>query len=170
MKKGWLIDALGVGQAVIVGHDWGALVGWHAALLRPDRFRAVIGLSVPFLSRSVAFFDPSAAQPTSVMPRNEDGMFYQLYFQQPGVAEAEFERDVRQTFVKSLRNVPRRAPAGGPVGMVPRGGGFLIRFPSPTALQAWLNEAGIDFYVGEFERTGFRGGFAQGRERAGAAK
>jgi hypothetical protein len=63
-------------------------------------------------------------------------MFYRLYFQQPGVAEAEFERDVRQTFVKLLRNVPRRAPAGGPVGMVPRGGGFLIRFPSLTALQA----------------------------------
>src|SRR5246500_2479599 len=54
-----LLDALGERQAVIVGHDWGAPVAWHAALLRPDRFRAVIGLSVPFLSRSVVFFNPS---------------------------------------------------------------------------------------------------------------
>jgi pimeloyl-ACP methyl ester carboxylesterase len=146
-----LLDALGAEQAVIAGHDWGAPVAWHAALLRPDRFRAVIGLSVPFRPRG-----PVA--PTSVMPRHEDGMFYQLYFQQPGVAEAELERDVRQTFVKMLGNVPRGAPAGGPVGMVPRGGGFLTSRPSPTALPAWLGEADIDFYVGEFERTGFRGG------------
>jgi pimeloyl-ACP methyl ester carboxylesterase len=146
-----LLDALGVEQAVIAGHDWGAPVAWHAALLRPDRFRAVIGLSVPFRPRG-----PVA--PTSVMPRREDAIFYQLYFQQPGEAEAELERDVRQTFVKMLGNVPPGVPAGGPVGMVPRGGGFLTRIPSPTALPAWLSEADIDFYVGQFERTGFRGG------------
>jgi pimeloyl-ACP methyl ester carboxylesterase len=146
-----LLDALGAEQAVIVGHDWGAPVAWHAALLRPDRFRAVIGLSVPFRPRG-----PVA--PTSVMPRREDALFYQLYFQQPGVAEAELERDVRRTFVKMLGNAPRGASAGGPIGMVPRGGGFLTSMPSPAALPAWLGEADIDFYAGEFERTGFRGG------------
>src|SRR5215470_12125898 len=90
-----LLDALGVERAAIAGHDWGAPVAWHAALLRPDRFRAVIGLSVPHRPRSPVV-------PTSVMPRREDAVFYQLYFQEPGVAEAEFERDVRQTFVKEL--------------------------------------------------------------------
>ncbi len=44
-----LLDALGEKTAVIAGHDWGAPVAWHAALLRPDRFRGVIGLRVPFL-------------------------------------------------------------------------------------------------------------------------
>jgi pimeloyl-ACP methyl ester carboxylesterase len=146
-----LLDALGAERAVIVGHDWGAPVAWHAALLRPDRFRAVIGLSVPFRPRG-------PVPPTSVMPRHQDAMFYQLYFQQPGVAEAELERDVRQTFVKILGNVPGGTPASGPVGMVPRGGGFITGRPSPTALPAWLREADIDYYVGEFERTGFRGG------------
>ena len=146
-----LLDALGAERAVIVGHDWGAPVAWHAALLRPDRFRAVIGLSVPFRPRG-------PVPPTSVMPRHQDAMFYQLYFQQPGVAEAELERDVRQTFVKILGNVPGGAPAGAAVGMVPRGGGVLTGRPSPTALPAWLREADIDYYVGEFERTGFRGG------------
>jgi pimeloyl-ACP methyl ester carboxylesterase len=146
-----LLDVLGVEQAVIAGHDWGAPVAWHAALLRPDRFRAVIGLSVPFRPRG-----PVA--PTSVMPRSEDAMFYQLYFQQPGEADAELERDVRQTLVKTLGSVPRGTPASGRVGMVPRGGGFLTRIPSPVARPAWLSEADIDFYVAEFERTGFRGG------------
>src|ERR1700733_14463182 len=62
-----LLDALGVEQAVIAGHDWGAPVAWHAALLRPDRFRAVIGLSVPFWPRR-------PIRPTTVMPRRDDAM------------------------------------------------------------------------------------------------
>ena len=43
-----LIAALGETAAVVVGHDWGAAVAWHAALLRPDLFRAVVGMSVPY--------------------------------------------------------------------------------------------------------------------------
>jgi pimeloyl-ACP methyl ester carboxylesterase len=151
-----LLDALGAEQAVIAGHDWGAPVAWHAALLRPDRFRAVIGLSVPFWPRR-------PIKPTTVMPRRDDAMFYQLYFQEPGVAEAELERDVRQTIVKLLfaasGDMPRSgAGARGHVGMVRRDGGFLGGMPSPATLPAWLSEADVDFYTGEFARTGFRGG------------
>jgi pimeloyl-ACP methyl ester carboxylesterase len=149
-----LVDALGVDRAVIAGHDWGAPVAWHAALLRPDRFRAVIGLSVPHRPRS-------RSVPTSVMPRRDDAVFYQLYFQKPGVAEAELERDVRQTILKLLfaasGDAPRGAGQGG-VGMVRHNGGFLTHMPSPAVLPAWLAEADVDFYAGEFARTGFRGG------------
>ena len=79
-------NALDAAPAVVVGHDWGAPVAWHCALLRPDRFRAVAGLSVPYRPRG-------KTRPTTVMPRTDDAVFYQLYFQEPGVAEAEFERD-----------------------------------------------------------------------------
>ena len=151
-----LLDALGEPSAVIAGHDWGAPVAWHAALLRPDRFRAVVGLSVPFRPRG-------SVRPTTVMPRTDDAIFYQLYFQGPGVAEAELERDVRDT----MRTVawaasgdrPREgatSPAG--IGMVPKGGGFLSAMGKPETLPPWLTEADIDFYAGEFARTGFRGG------------
>src|SRR5213082_2131014 len=85
-----LMDALGEETAVVAGHDWGAPVAWHAALLRPDRFRAVIGLSVPYRPRG-------SVRPTTVMPQTDDARFYQLYFQEPGVAEAELERDPRAT-------------------------------------------------------------------------
>jgi pimeloyl-ACP methyl ester carboxylesterase len=152
-----LVDALGVDLAVIAGHDWGAPVAWHAALLRPDRFRAVIGLSVPFIRRGLV-------PPTSRMPRSDDATFYQLYFQEPGVAEAELERDVRTSIAKLLfsasGDVPRRGTggSGGQVGMVPHQGGFLSRMASPSVLPAWLTEADLDFYAGEFARTGFRGG------------
>ena len=152
-----LLDALGEERAVIAGHDWGAPVAWHAALLRPDRFRGVIGLSVPFTPRR-------PARPTSMMPQTEDALFYQLYFQSPGIAEAEFERDVRLSIRSLLYSASGDAPrrenretVRDEVGMVPRRGGFLSRLMNPASLPAWITEADVDFYVSEFTRTGFRG-------------
>jgi pimeloyl-ACP methyl ester carboxylesterase len=152
-----LLDALGAEQAVIAGHDWGAPVAWHAALLRPDLFRSVIGLSVPFRPRGPVV-------PTTVMPQTDDALFYQLYFQAPGVAEAEFERDTDETIRKVLFSASGNAargdsiPApGSSVGMVPRNGGFLSRMAYPSSLPSWLTEADIEFYAGEFKRTGFAG-------------
>ena len=152
-----VLDALGERQAVIAGHDWGAPVAWHAALMRPDRFRAVIGLSVPYRPRG-------SVQPTTVMPQNAEGSFYQLYFQSPGVAEAELEADPKASLRKILYSgsgdVPRRNPgvAHAGVGMVPRSGGFLTRMPDPTVLPAWLSEADLETYAAQFTRSGFRGG------------
>jgi pimeloyl-ACP methyl ester carboxylesterase len=154
-----VLDALGAEQAVIAGHDWGAPVAWHAALMRPDRFRAVIGLSVPFRPRG-------AAVPTTMMPKTDDALFYQLYFQTPGVAEAEFERDVPRTMRSMLYSASGDVPAGArsavaagdAVGMVPRRGGLLSATIHPDVLPPWLSAADIEFYTGEFTRTGFRGG------------
>jgi pimeloyl-ACP methyl ester carboxylesterase len=149
-----LLDALGDETAVIAGHDWGAPVAWHAALLRPDRFRGVIGLSVPFRPRA-------ELRPTTGMPQSDDAQFYQLYFQTPGVAEAEFGRDARQTMRRMLYSASGDAPGGASpegVGMVPRQGGFLDRMLDPASLPSWLTEADLDFYAGEFARAGFRGG------------
>jgi len=120
-----LLDALGVDSAVIAGHDWGASVAWYSALLRPDRFRGVIGMSVPFRPRV-------SIRPTAAMPQNDQALFYQLYFQTPGLAEAELERDVRltmRTFLYSISgDAPRRdatAVSAGNIGMVSRQGGLL---------------------------------------------
>jgi pimeloyl-ACP methyl ester carboxylesterase len=154
-----LLDAIDESEAVIVGHDWGAPVAWHAALIRPDRFRGVVGLSVPYRPRQAG-----TARPTSLMPQTADAIFYQLYFQQPGVAEAEFERDHRQT-VRSLlyaasgeARASAQVQGGGGVGMVPRGAGLLDDRSGPSVLPAWITEADVDFYGNEFRRAGFRGG------------
>jgi pimeloyl-ACP methyl ester carboxylesterase len=153
-----LLDALGADQAVIAGHDWGAPVAWHAALLRPDRFRGVIGLSSPYRPRG-------QVRPTSAMTQTDNAVFYQLYFQTPGVAEVEFEQDVRHTIRSMLCAISGDAPAregsvtaAGAVGMVRRKGGFLDGMMSPAVLPSWLTEADVDFYAREFARTGFRGG------------
>jgi len=146
-----LVDALGEKTAVVAGHDWGAPVAWHSALLRPDVFRAVIALSVPFRPRM-------PVRPTTVMPQTEHEIFYQLYFQTPGVAEAELQRDVRSTMRRMAFFGSGDAPARETIGMVPRTGGFLDHTIDPEKLPAWITDADIDFYAGEFSRAGFRGG------------
>ena len=147
-----ILDALKIKQAVIIGHDWGAPVAWHAALWRPDRFKAVGGLSVPFFPRA-------PTRPSTVTPNTDDAIFYQAYFQTPGVAEAEFERDVRST-VRSFQFLwsgDAAVASGGQRTMVPRDGGFLTNAESPATLPGWVTETDIDFYAGEFLHSGFRG-------------
>jgi len=152
-----LLDALQAPVAVIAGHDWGAPVAWHSALFRPDRFRAVIALSVPYRPRG-------AVRPTTVMPQSDDAMFYQLYFQKPGVAEADFERDTHDTMRRLLfggsgdSERPQPRMGEGNVGMVPRTGGLLSGRSAPDRLPAWLSEADLAFYVAQFKQSGFRGG------------
>jgi pimeloyl-ACP methyl ester carboxylesterase len=147
-----LLDDLGADEAVIVGHDWGATVAWQAAQLRPDRFRGVIGLSVPFRARG-------PARPTTVMPQTDETIWYQLYFQEPGVAEAEYDRNVRTVFRSGRIAISGDAPPDTrPFGMIPRHGRPFWWDADPPPLPRWLTEADVDFYTAEFTRAGFRGG------------
>jgi pimeloyl-ACP methyl ester carboxylesterase len=151
-----LIDALQEERAVVAGHDWGAPIAWNAALMRPDRIRGVVGLSVPYLPRG------PVSMLTAMRALLGEG-FYMAYFQQPGVAEAELERDVRKTMRMFLYSasgdIPvERAGVEQPQPVVPAGGGILDIMRDPENLPGWLTEQDIDYYTGEFERTGFSGG------------
>lgn len=147
-----LLDANHAERAVVVGHDWGAPVAWHCALLRPDRVRGVAGLSVPYFPRT-----PS--RPSNAMPRTDDAVFYQTYFCDEGAAEAEFERDVRRT----LRDIAwawsgdNPDPRGAERSMVPVGGPMLRGAGAPAVLPHWVTEADVDVYAQAFARSGFRG-------------
>jgi pimeloyl-ACP methyl ester carboxylesterase len=148
-----LLDAFGVKQAVIAGHDVGAPIAWQAALLRPDRFRGVVALSPPFRPRGFG----GSVPPTTLMPRNENAVFYQLYLQTPE-AEAALGRDLRRAFRAQFYSLsgdmPPSTGGGFAAGMVPRNGPSLI---NPASLPAWITESDIDVYVAEFTRSGFRG-------------
>jgi len=152
-----LLDALGAETAVIAGHDWGAPVAWHAALLRPDRFRGVIGLSVPYIPRG-------QTHTSRTLPRTKDTVFYQEYFQAPGVAEAEFERNIRFSVRSALYNysgsapAPETAPVADGVGMVSPQAGMLANAIDPTSLPSWITEAEAEVYIRQFTRSGYRGG------------
>lgn len=150
-----LVHALGEEQAIIVGHDWGAIVASYCALLRPDIFRAVCLLSVPYLPRSW-----KNVRPTDVMKLMAgENQFYQLYFQEPGKAEAELETDVRETMHMLLYSASGDPPAEKRWRFLFRRSEKLLDTVSlPDTLPGWLGEQDIDFFSREFERTGFRGG------------
>lgn len=150
-----LVTALGAEQAVIVGHDWGAPIAWTSALLRPDLFTAVAGLSVPYSP-------PGPHRPLAMM-RALGGAeeFYIEYFQEPGRAEAEIEADVRGWLGGFMFSASGDAPppdlAKGTIATVPHGARMQDRFHWPDAPPAWLTDADLDVYAAEFEYTGLRG-------------
>jgi pimeloyl-ACP methyl ester carboxylesterase len=147
-----LIDALSEETAVVAGHDWGALLTWNTALLRPGRVRAAIALDIPYSPRARSSLLAAARSTLG------DG-FYINYFQKPGVAEAEFERDTRVTLRKLLYAASGDAPQGRQLALViPEGQGMLDHAIDPEVLPAWLTEADITYYTTAFERTGFTGG------------
>ncbi|MCL6646089.1 MAG: alpha/beta hydrolase [Dehalococcoidia bacterium] len=147
-----VLDALGERTAVVVGHDWGAPVAWHCALLYPDRFRAVVGMSVPYTGRP-------PAPPTQIFRQIFAGrFFYMLYFQEPGVAERELDADPRRTLRLTLYSASGDAPRDSGFAPLPENARFLDQMTDPETLPAWLTEADLDYFAQEFERTGFRGG------------
>ena len=142
-----LVTALGETKAVIVGHDWGAPVAWHAALFRPDMFTKVAGLSVPppFRGRARPLDSLSASGVTN---------FYWQYFQTPGVAEAEFERDVATT----MRKILGRGVSDPAALYVTEDKGFLGNIPPVVTLPNWLSEADISHFAEAYRHSGFHGG------------
>ncbi len=137
---------------VVVGHDWGANVAWHCALLRPDLFRAVVAMSVPFRARG-------PMPPLQALKAAGVENFYWQYFQAPGVAEAEFEADAAASIRKILFSGSGDAPPREGMALsLPAGGGFLAHSLDPAVLPGWLTEADIAVMAGEFRHSGFRGG------------
>ncbi|CAN5768892.1 epoxide hydrolase EphA [soil metagenome] len=149
-----LLDDVDAEQAVVVGHDWGALVAWDMARMFPQRIGALVAVSVPYT--------PWPAAPTDVLRHiYGDNFFYVLYFQQVGPPEAELESDVRRSLHHILwgasgENFPRSF-----VGRMPAAGtGFLdvITAPDGTGvLPHWLTAEDLDVYVEAFQRSGFFG-------------
>jgi len=147
-----LVDALGERQAIIVGHDWGATVAWTAALIRPDMFRAVAAMSVPYRPRG-------AVPPLRALRDAGLYTYYYLYYQDVGVADAEYERDPRRTLRSTFYTLSGDAPRGlPPPRMLQPGKGALDNLINPERLPPWLTEADLDYMVADITRTGFRGG------------
>ncbi|HEX7952131.1 MAG TPA: alpha/beta hydrolase [Burkholderiales bacterium] len=146
-----LIDHFGQQQAILIGHDWGAPIVWNTTALHASRVRAVAALSVPYSPRgkvsSIELWKQIYA----------GRFFYQLYFQEPGLAEAEFESDIR----KSLRKIYYAGSGDSPKGMFRPDkrpdARMLDDLPDPATLPDWLSEQDLDYYVTQFRRNGFRG-------------
>ncbi len=148
-----LLDAVGVAEAVVIGHDWGAPVAWHTALRYPDRVRAVGSLSVPHSRRA-------PAPPLSMMrdAAGPDYVHYIDYFQNEGVAEAEFETDIRASLLGFLWSISGDASPGERFRPIARGARFIDSITVPGELPGWFSEDDLSVYVAAFSASGFRGG------------
>lgn len=148
-----VVRELGEDSAVVVGHDWGATIAAHCGLTRPDVFRAVGLLSVPYTP-------PGGPRPSEVFAgMGGDEEFYVSYFQEPGRAEAEIEPDVRGWLAgiyAALSGDTMPEPGAPDPHFARRGGTLRERFPAGR-LPAWLTEDELDVYAAEFERTGLTG-------------
>ena len=150
-----LLDALSIERAVVVGHDWGGSVAWSMAQLAPHRVAGVVGVNTPFFPRP-------PMKPTVLMRAMAQGSFhYILYFQKPGVAEAELDADPARTLAGFFQS-PDRARLeellkAGPAALGPRSGGLLERLTGETPGE-FLGAEDFQVYVDAFRASGFRGG------------
>lgn len=141
------LDKLGILQAVFIGHDWGGMLVWSMALFYPERVRAVASLNTPFMPAdpNVHLMEKIKANPV---------FEYQLYFQEPGVAEAELEENLDRTFKSILRAHDEVLPIMYNIRKV---GGLLGKAPKEPSLSKLLSEEDIQYYVQQFKKSGFRG-------------
>lgn len=149
-----LVGALGADDALLIGHDWGAIVAATAALLRPDMFHALGLLSVPYIPRQK--LRPRVSFDLTTQERN----FYQHYFQEYGKAERELEDDLRRSITGILytaSGAARTESASSSFIMFDKNATLVDNLVVPTSLPAWLTQADVDQYVTDFERSGFRG-------------
>lgn len=147
-----LIDAMGEKKAILIGHDWGSIVTWNSVLLHPDRFSAMLAMSVPNGGRG-------ATHPMDSMRKAfGENFYYILYHQEPGVAEAEYDADPRGLLSRLYASVD--APRDPPTITDPKraAGGWIGRLGNPKARSPWFTEQDLDYIVGEFKEAGFRGG------------
>ena len=139
-----IVNALGGERFVVVGHDWGSPVASNVALFRPDLVRGVVLLSVPYLPRGDA--DVLTMLIGALGPDN-----YQVFFQEPGVAEKAFEADVKASVISYLIGCSGDVPEINLMDKVDPAqpwGDYTSQ-----ALPAWLTEEDIDYYTSEFRRT-----------------
>ncbi len=146
-----LIPSLGYESAVVFGHDWGAPTAWGCALNFPEVISAVGVLSVPFSPRS-------DEPPLKKMREIFEGLFfYQLYFQEPGLAEGEWEKNIKVNLRKFFYLASGSYKGTNFVAPLSEKKDLLSDIDDPLSLGEWCTDDDLDFYSAEFQRSGFRG-------------
>ncbi|WP_339083086.1 alpha/beta hydrolase [Pseudomonas sp. TMP9] len=145
------MEQLGQHQVCVVGHDWGAPIAWHLALLEPLRVKAVVGMAVPFGGRP--------KQPAIDIMRQlyAERFHYILHFQTPGVAEAEMDADIPRTLRMMMHNTSAAVPRDHFLQEKPVGAGLFDGMHDPATLPAWCDNAAFEYYLNTFAGRGFYG-------------
>ena len=145
-----IATALGYDEFISIGHDWGCMVAWTTALLHEDTCKAVLGMSVPYLR---------GVDPAELPPYADDQLWYILYFQEEGVAEAELEEDIEKSLAAIYYTLSADSPKGSWMGQLknPADSKLLDALPLPKKLPSWLTREDMEYYVKQYKTSGFRG-------------
>ena len=153
-----IVKALGYEEAITIGHDWGAPIAMNTAVLYPKVIKATGTMSVPFTGRG--------PMPTLDLWKEiyKDKFFYQLHFQKEGIAEAEFEKDMRKALFivytsgdgRGMKEGLRRSSEG----LNQKKSADSTYFEGMVEFEdfpSWLSEEDLDYYTSQFEISGMRG-------------
>ena len=155
-----IVDALGYDTAITIGHDWGGPIALNTAALNEHRITATGTMSVPFTGRG--------PMPTLDLWREiyKDKFFYQLYFQKEGIAEEEFESDLKRSLFITYTNSDGRGMKHnlekGQSGLMPqkdKHSSFLEGMEVFEDFPGWFTPEDLDYFVSQFEISGLRGPF-----------
>ncbi|XP_073683744.1 bifunctional epoxide hydrolase 2 [Garra rufa] len=143
------LDKMGIPQVTLMGHDWGGALVWNMAQFHPERVRAVASLNTPLFP-----VDPKTnpMEKLKAIPIFD----YQIYFQKPGVAEAELEKNLERTFKLMFIASSDTKSFPSTAGVCQRGGLF-VGSPDDPPRSAILSESALQYYVRQFTKSGFRG-------------
>jgi pimeloyl-ACP methyl ester carboxylesterase len=146
-----LLDALDLDSASFVGHDWGALVLWHMAMLAPERIDKLVILNLPHYPRL-------PIDPIGVMRERFGNDFYIVDFQDSHEADRVFGNDPRHFINRMMRKnqltreqFEQLPPEYQVVSLLRQ---TLSENPSGDAL---LSENELDRYTEGFSVSGFTG-------------
>ena len=151
-----IIDFFEEDQAILIGHDWGGPIVWYTSLLNENRISAVAGLSVPYFpQREVSPLDAFEVI-------YKDKFFYQLYFQKEGVAESEFEPDLRKYLESTYFSIDARGMKKqfeNPLNAMNKGRNakYLDDVVEFESYPDWINKDEMNYLINEFENSGMRG-------------
>ena len=146
-----VLDDIGAEQAVLIGHDWGGIIVWHAARMLSTRISHVISLCTPHVKRAPA--DPIKIFRT----RHGDEHYFVHFHDQPGRADALFASDPESFFRLMFEPIEKGTEITSEM------------FHTPARFQAFLREARISVpsivpekdlqvYVEAYRKSGFHGG------------
>lgn len=146
-----LLDALELESAVFVGHDWGALVLWHMAMLAPERIEKLIILNIPHFPRL-------PVDPIGFVRQRSGDDFYIVNFQDSDEADRVFAADTRHFINRMMRRNQITREQFEKLPPEHQVVSLLRSVKSEHASgDALLNDAELHYYAEAFSRSGFTG-------------
>lgn len=147
-----VMEAYGLAQAVICGHDWGGIIVWHAARMLAPRVSRVISICTPHVGEA-------PADPIEIFRKRHGEEHYFVHFtDRPGEADDLFASRPEAFFRLMFRSTPKGAKPKAGQASIPQKFSAYLAAGAPPVKGAILASRDHDVYVRGYRKSGFHGG------------